>query len=201
MQCLTHAKNAYKAYSPTEYIIIETSSVQFATKTLDSVLNGKDYSKDTSGGLRKLLKTIPIWSSFYTQITSWRGADESAPVIQNSAIDEEYTEKLNQIFRQKTEGVECGIIVFFHPIENLETDGTISFNIDETYLSSFRRACEDNGIIFIDMTPEIERLYYSKYILAHGFINTAVGSGHLNKYGHQVIAERLAQVIMEGQQP
>ena len=36
-------------------------------------------------------------------------------------------------------------------------------------------------------------------ILAHGFINSAIGQGHLNKYGCRVIAERIAIVIKEDQ--
>ena len=45
------------------------------------------------------------------------------------------------------------------------------------------------------MTDSFRDLYATEHHLAHGFINTAVGSGHLNKYGHRVIAEKLAEVI------
>jgi lysophospholipase L1-like esterase len=62
---------------------------------------------------------------------------------------------------------------------------------------AFEKACEDNDIIFVDMTDDFKQLYEEKNILPYGFINTKVGRGHLNKYGHMVIAKKLAQVIKE----
>ncbi len=47
------------------------------------------------------------------------------------------------------------------------------------------------------MTASFIKLYEQNHILAHGFINTAVGEGHLNKYGHKAIAEAVAAVIKE----
>lgn len=52
----------------------------------------------------------------------------------------------------------------------------------------------------MDMTDEFKALYEEKHILAHGFVNTAVGRGHLNKYGHRVIAQTLAEKIKEDEE-
>ena len=52
--------------------------------------------------------------------------------------------------------------------------------------------------IFIDTDNDFIELYKTKHILPYGFINTKVGSGHLNKYGHEVIAKRLAKEIKNG---
>ena len=38
-------------------------------------------------------------------------------------------------------------------------------------------------------------LYKTRHILPYGFLNTKVGYGHLNRYGHEVIAKRLAKEI------
>lgn len=64
----------------------------------------------------------------------------------------------------------------------------------------FVQACKNNGILFVDMTEPLERLYKEEHILAHGFINTAVGSGHLNKYGHNLIARVLTYVIQNNKE-
>lgn len=71
----------------------------------------------------------------------------------------------------------------------------MTYNTDNLYLDCFASTCEDLGIVFVDMTDSFKDLYATEHQLAHGFINTAVGSGHLNKYGHRVIAEKLAEVI------
>ncbi len=54
-----------------------------------------------------------------------------------------------------------------------------------------------NDIIFVDTISAFESLYKEKHILAHGFTNTAVGSGHLNEYGHKLVAEVVAKMIKE----
>ena len=86
-------------------------------------------------------------------------------------------------------------IIMYHPSETLSEDGSVRYKTNIDDLKMFAKTCEDLGIIFVDMTPDFERLYEEEHILAHGFINTAVGTGHLNKYGHKAIAERLAEVI------
>ena len=69
---------------------------------------------------------------------------------------------------------------------------------ESDFRMSFAELCADENIIFIDMTEEFVSLYEEQHILAHGFVNTTVGRGHLNRYGHASIAKRLAEVIEEG---
>lgn len=83
----------------------------------------------------------------------------------------------------------------YHPFVTLNEDGTIKFDTDKKYLDCFISNCNQLGIVFVDMTDPFIELYANEHQLAQGFINTAVGSGHLNKYGHRVIAEKLAEVI------
>ena len=48
------------------------------------------------------------------------------------------------------------------------------------------------------MTDIFINEYNESSTLPHGFINTSVGTGHLNKDGHRMIAEALARAIKEG---
>lgn len=91
-------------------------------------------------------------------------------------------------------------IIFYHPFERLCTDGSVEYQTTFEELDRFTQICRDISIDFVDMTEDFKTLYEEKYTLAHGFSNTAVGEGHLNKYGHQVIADRLSEVIMEDQE-
>ena len=70
---------------------------------------------------------------------------------------------------------------------------------DDNEIALFSQLCEENDIIFVDVTPMFEKLYEEQHILAHGFTNTAVGVGHLNAYGHGAVAEAVAQAIKEAQ--
>ncbi len=90
------------------------------------------------------------------------------------------------------------IIIFYHPYIQLDKTGKIIKGYEDNDLNNFKRICEKNGCIFVDTTKDMVSLYKAKCILARGFINTKVGYGHLNKYGHEVIAKRLAKEIKNG---
>lgn len=90
------------------------------------------------------------------------------------------------------------LIIFYHPTTSINDMGEFVTTTNPKELAAFEEACEKNGIIFVDMTADFERLYTKEHILAHGFANTAVGYGHLNKYGHRTIATKLSE-IMEGE--
>ena len=47
------------------------------------------------------------------------------------------------------------------------------------------------------MTEAFDILYEKEHILAHGFSNSEIGEGHLNRYGHAVIVEIIANKIQE----
>ena len=76
-------------------------------------------------------------------------------------------------------------------------DGTINCNTDEEYLAIFEQVCSEQGILFVDMTEELLKGYEEDHVLPHGFINTYVGSGHINAYGHRMVADKLLEVIQE----
>ncbi len=69
--------------------------------------------------------------------------------------------------------------------------------MDEESLLIFKQACEDNGIVFLDTTEAFLQLYYEEQVLPNGFCNTAIGVGHLNQYGHRIIAQLLTALIEE----
>jgi hypothetical protein len=56
-----------------------------------------------------------------------------------------------------------------------------------------------NGVLFVDMTGVFISAYNTRRDLPYGFLNTAVGVGHLNKNGHAIIAVELFKRIQEQQ--
>ena len=89
------------------------------------------------------------------------------------------------------------IIIFYHPGIAIHQDGSISTNGDSTIIHLFQEVCEENGIYFLDMSDRFQQEYEESYTLPYGFANTSVGSGHLNKYGHAMIADELYKLISE----
>jgi lysophospholipase L1-like esterase len=62
----------------------------------------------------------------------------------------------------------------------------------EHYLA---KAARDLGVTFISLRSDFAALYRNRYRTAHGFSNTQPGMGHINPLGHEVAAERLAEVL------
>lgn len=52
----------------------------------------------------------------------------------------------------------------------------------------------------LDVSEKFKELYDDKHIFAYGFNNTAVNSGHLNKYGHKIIAESILDYVSENEE-
>ncbi len=90
---------------------------------------------------------------------------------------------------------DLDVIIFYHPKTAINREGKYIDSTDPDARATFITACGENNVLFLDMTDAFETFYNEQHILAHGFANTAVGYGHLNKYGHALIAQELAKVI------
>ena len=89
------------------------------------------------------------------------------------------------------------VIILYHPPVTIEPDGTLTLGDDREQAEAFREICETNGIQFLDMGARFLREYEENHLLPYGFANSAVGKGHLNRYGHAMIADELYK-LMEG---
>lgn len=56
---------------------------------------------------------------------------------------------------------------------------------------NFLRACQENGMKVLNMQPIFSRHFEENREVPYGFWNTSMGTGHLNKIGHQLIAQEL----------
>ena len=89
------------------------------------------------------------------------------------------------------------LIILYHPSTQINADGSILFPDDEKDRMKYSNLCDEYGITFLDMTERFRLEYETKHILPHGFFNSSIGSGHLNKYGHEMIADELYRIIEE----
>ncbi|MBQ9887186.1 MAG: hypothetical protein IJM37_10080 [Lachnospiraceae bacterium] len=207
-RCISNLKAANECYKPDKYIIIETDRINLDIKSMQEVLDGNDEKlKSYNSGVMYYLQKIPAIKALYGQIDNWRSAggkgqaadtDYTAIDAGNDANADNYDIILNQFIEYAADAVKndsCKLIIFFKPFTSLNPDGSIDYRCNKDDLEHFRSACEKNNIIFVDMTEDFENAYRNDYIMVHGFTNTAVGTGHLNKYGHKILAERLIEVI------
>jgi hypothetical protein len=198
---INNLEKAINTYNP-KYVIIETQMLKFDPQTIEKLLTGNiqripSYDK----GLIFHLQRFPYLRLLYRQYKYLRGQNEiDEPAVYSfGTINRSlYLEKLNRMIGNIHElGIASNVkpIILYHPQLSLKSDGSVYADIDAEYLGMFKAACSTNEINFVDMTEPFMRAYNEQYILPHGFWNTHIGSGHLNKNGHRIIATELYNLI------
>jgi len=203
-RCANNLRNAVQEYNPTSYVIIETDTTCLTCDEISAVLQEEmEPIKSYDSGLMYMLQRYcPAIKLLYKQISDWRNADR---IVSN----EDYNGDSNATYDDYSAFIhkmkeDCGdnttLIIFYQPAYSIDMNGELVFEETNDGINFFTQACEDNNVVFINVTDRFCELYEQDCILAHGFSNTAVGVGHLNKYGHRIIAETLAEYIEEDMQ-
>lgn len=207
--CVNNLEDALSFYQPTKYVVIETDRIALDPAMMESVINGgfAHIASYDSGWMYTVQKAVPAVLPVYRQLENWRAASARQPADtiaaasagegDSGASGEEYREVLDRFMGEIKR--LCGdreVLVLYHPQTRIDAAGNFIAG-DPATADVFRSACENNGLHFIDMEADFKALYEEKYILAHGFINTEVGAGHLNRYGHKVIADKIMNTIQE----
>ena len=200
--CINNLPFALDRFHPDKYVIIQTQMVSPTLKEMEEVLLGTYGEVESdSGRLIKLLQTyVPASKKLMIQVEAWRQTEKTSKEKIDSQT-EEYQDVLRKylsLAKGYTADYDTKLVILYTGPTKIDEAGNM-IPVDED-VEGFSNACRDCGILFVDMTEDFKRQYESEHILTHGFINTAIGAGHLNKYGHALIAERLAQVIKEDEQ-
>jgi hypothetical protein len=201
--CIKNFGSAIRYYRPKEYVIIETSSVEINIKSLDNIINSTLPPNGVHFDNRTIffIQHIPYLRLLAGHIDQFKPNNKIQQEQTPDIFDkEQYPILLNTVMQRINQtSISNNIkpIIFYHPHLSLNKDGSASANTDNEYLAAFKTACINNGIYFIDMTGAFLEEYETNHVLPHGFANTAVGAGHLNKNGHRIIANELFRRINE----
>ena len=201
------------------YVIIETDDIALTQAGVNAVLNHTvERTPVYDSGLVATLQKNPAFRKFYHQLDSGMMGmllpelvkpknSQDKPKTNEQSIDDENTrnERIEQDYPQYDqlmsyleelqEQYSTKIIIMFHPFEQLNVDGSLSFinnNTDEIFASS----AKIHGITFLNMAERFEKMYNEEHHVPHGFITGEIASGHLNKYGHKAIADGLYDTII-----
>ncbi len=211
LRCSKNLPAALKTFSPKKYVIIETASVSFSSEDINKMLSGEMKSTDSyDSGLLYYLQKITYLKLFRSQLEELinielpqkRNIINKTPEFSGQKINIDNTEKIkayNNLMKYigdlgKKENVE--VIIFYHPTLKIE-NGVVSEQTDSEDFKLFSKACEENNISFIDLRQRFKRMYEEDHVLPHGFSNTSLGEGHLNKYGHKAVAEEVSRFIIK----
>lgn len=116
---------------------------------------------------------------------------------------EEISAKMREVYNVLLEQLSAKVsqsgaqlIIVYYPHLQIHSDGRASALKDEELVTSFDDICKKNNILFLDMSNRFIDCYEKEHILPHGFFNTSVRSGHLNKNGHEMIGNAVYELIM-----
>ena len=187
-------KSAVSEFKPKKFIVIETDRIRLDKNMIEKVIYGElaDIPSYNSGLMYFVQRYCPAIKSIYKQIEDWRSSDQIT-VSTDKTVQSEIDIGLLESFFEKIKadsGSDISIIIFYHPIMLIDDEGKLILS-NEDDVALFSMLCEKKGITFVDTTSDMVKLYHESHILPRGFINTGIGSGHINKFGHQVIAETI----------
>lgn len=217
-QYLPNTLSLYQDQAP-KYAVIETDDIALTQAGVDAVMNHmveKTPVYDT--GLIATLQKNPAFRLFYHQLDSGmmemllpeltkpkkstqnqtgvaEQPDSDSALASNESVQSQpqydqllfYLGDLQKQYHTK-------IIIMFHPFEQLNEDGSLSF-INNTTADIFAASAEKYDITFLNMADRFEKMYTEEHHVPHGFITGEIGSGHINKYGHKAIADGIFDTI------
>ncbi len=206
LTCVSNLEAAIRNYQPRKYIIIETSNLTFSEDALTQTINGTTEELPSSeGGVIGLLQKNPFLRLTYHQIRDYLRKGEGNMIdieedtdstdINSAPNDEQLLNTLLQRIKKIAEKGNVEVIILYHPRMTINSDGTICLLSQQNTVWQFQELCENNGLDFLDMSSRFEYEYKESYILPYGFSNSSVGNGHLNKYGHAMIADELYRLV------
>ncbi len=199
---------AITKYKPTDYIILEMSDVKYSDKELREVIEKEDDNENNSESSASQGKKTNIIRSFYNnssllrllmrQVEKLINRETPSSIVESK---EKFNEKLTGEVLNKIKTIvenKVKVIIVYHPSVTLDSDGKLLLlNNEKEDVEKFSKLCQENEIYFLDMSNRFKEEYEKNYILPYGFSNTSVGTGHLNKYGHEMIADELYKFIEE----
>ena len=202
-----------------KYVIIETDSIALTQDGVAAVLNHTvEKTPVYDSGLIATLQKIPAFRQFYHQLDSGmkemllpelakpKGFQNQTEGIEESTNDETVISNVNEqdfpqydqlmsYLKELQEQYNTKIIIMFHPFEQLNEDGSLSF-INNNTSDTFASSAQKHGITFLNMAVRFEKMYNEEHHVPHGFITGEIAFGHLNKYGHKAIADGLYDTII-----
>lgn len=190
--------------NPPKVVIIETSDVILTSNKVNQVIEKTvEFTPSHNTGIIAHMQKIPFVRLAYHQLDGGL-LDLFMPNNENSSdktlakkeeiVDLDAYKTLFEYLKSLKDEYNSEIIIFYHPFETLNDDGTIQFENSE-YLDTFSLFAQEYNITFVDMTKSFEKMYYEEHYVPHGFSTGKIASGHLNAYGHEAISASLIEVI------
>lgn len=191
---------ALSEYRPSKYVVIECQSVELKTDAARQAVDGTlPQLESDSEGILGVLQKVPYFRLMYLQLSNIgaeKEKEKSEPLPDTP--DGEYKDALEKMIEKiSADSLSHNVkpIIIYHPHFSVDENLRITMQHNEKYVELFRAVCEKNGVTFISMEDDFVSAFKNEHKIPYGFSNTEIGSGHLNEYGHSLLAQKLYKTI------
>lgn len=203
---IKHFQAAIETYPGARCITLEIGSTDYSTEALTQAVKQLEIVDTRSAEeifsqlspfskVKNLIKEyIPLLSMIKTHLeTAPKG---SASGKQFCFDEREYRAVVTDALKLIRSQYDGPIVFVYHPNVKINADGSVSIIRSQT-IDIFKEVCADTGIDMIDVGDAFLEHYDQYRELPYGFANTTPGNGHLNKVGHQIMADAILEYLGE----
>jgi len=203
-RCFQNMENAIREFHPTEYVVIETYSIAPSLESLKQVVDGSlEPLPSYNEGVVQQLQKINFFRLVYAQLSNVISQNQDKNDVEENEGEmslynlPEYKVYLEKMIEKGSKYVQqnnCELLIVYSPQLTVDYNGNV-LPQDISYVKLYEELCKKYNITFLNMQNPFEEMYYKTKKLPHGFSNTAVGKGHMNKYAHECIANEIFNYI------
>lgn len=192
-------------------IVIDLGKTDFSVEELENALNQCDFDVEQLGEniysklsakkkfVLKVKEYSPLLSILKKQLETYQNenVNSSASLSERNIDSEAYFNTLDKGLKLIRSQYSGNLYILYHPSVSIMTDGTMTVD-DDPYIEMIKKSCEKNNINLIDVSDAFVAEYEKFYCVPYGFSNTTMGEGHLNEYGHAIIADEIYKAMKGG---
>ena len=199
---LSNLEDALNYYNPRKALILEIPSVTENVSRLEKVNNGESLNEPIGLNsafwrfIKKHVSFIPRAITYledWASVSSFDKSEATVPVYDDAywAVVDEALMNASDFVHDK--GLDFYILI--HPSVSIDEIGNVKPIDNLKEIDAFEAICNRHDIVLINPYDKFVEEYETEHKLPNGFINTAVGGGHMNEVGHRLSAEAAIEAI------
>lgn len=202
---IQHFKAAMDAYPNASLVTIEIGSTDFDIDIITEYVNQMEYDSTVTAasfngqsqiqkGKTLVKEFLPLFPLIKNQINTWKKKEQNQGAIagEYSFSLSDYESVTDAVLKKMASQCNGKLVFVYHPRMELSPKGEMCLFYDDSF-DSFQELCEKYNIGLLDVGPRFKKMYKDENKLPYGFFNTVMGGGHLNKNGHQIMADAIIE--------
>lgn len=199
---LSNLEEALDYYEPKKALVLEIPSVTEDVALLNKVNEGKSLAEPIRLNssfwrfIKKHVSAIPDLVSYLRKWASHSPLKQANPITQ--IYDDAYWKVVDEALGNAAESVHgrgLDFYILIHPSVSIDESGNVEPLDNQKEIDSFEDICNRHDITLINPYDRFVETYETEHRLPNGFINTAIGVGHINEVGHRLSAEAALEAI------